>query len=56
MEEVELKVDNEIKEESDENQKKEKLLDLDDIYYEIAKLKVELKTELTSDRKKKSIT
>lgn len=51
MEEVELNVDDEIKEESGENPKKEKLLDLDDIYYEIAKLKVELKTELYKDEK-----
>ena len=51
MEEVDLKVDDEIKEVSKENPKKEKLLDLDDIYYEMAKLKVELKTELYKDEK-----
>ena len=44
-----LKVDDEIKEVSKENPKKEKLLDLDDIHYEMAKLKVELKTELYKD-------
>ena len=46
-----LKVDDEIKEVSKENPKKEKLLDLDDIHYEMAKLKVELKTELYKDEK-----
>ena len=51
MEEADLKVDDEIKEVSKENPKKEKLLDLDDIYYEVAKLKVELKTELYKDEK-----
>jgi hypothetical protein len=51
MEEVDLKVDDEIKEVSEENPKKEKLLNLDDIHYEMAKLKVELKTELYKDEK-----
>ena len=39
MEEVDLKADDEIKEVSKENPKKEKLLDLDDIHYEMAILK-----------------
>ena len=52
MEEVEIKSDDKIKEEREEDKKKEKLLDLEDIYLEIAKLKVELKTELYKDEKR----